>query len=482
MKRFWSEWINLNRSELINRSILSIQYQNRDLFFLLNDQSTLVISLQPQKPLLYCIPTDHKFRMPLYTRFDDILASAVITDVVLKDDDQIVIFTLTKKTIFGEIHTYPIILELIPRFVNLVIIENDRIRAAFTYFSQTDNPRRPVLMHQPYRYPDPPLTLRDAAYLESIGPTDHSLGENLNEHIQKAHQQLSVKNHLNPKPHYQQLLQCAIRKNQKLLVHLNQEIEDNRKADQYLLYGQLLQSNFQAIPFTSESISLSNFFSPNSEMITILLDPNKTPSEQIDYYFKKYKKMKKAAELQEQRIILIQKELQAHQLQLELIDQTGPTELEQKIKKLQIRLNKSQNTSFGTGESLSYHEYRLPSGKPLLVGKSKEQNDQLTFKVARPFDFWFHARDFKGSHVIIRLENKSISLSRQDIELSAGIAAYYSKARHSNLVPVDYTLRRYLRKPQNAAPGFVIVQREKTVMVKPVSPHELVSLTIMEVT
>nr|MBP7462615.1 DUF814 domain-containing protein [Candidatus Delongbacteria bacterium] len=306
--------------------------------------------------------------------------------------------------------------------------------------------------------------------------------EPLNERIRQAHHLIGTQDRINPGVQYRQILQAAIHKHRKLMENLKQDIEDSRDADRYRLFGQLLQSNFQAIPLQQNSVTLTNFYSHDREPVTIPLNPNHQPSDQIEHYFRKYKKMKKAAELQSQRIKMIRQELEGFSLELERIDQLSPTDLEQRIKKLRQRINLSPKTGTGQNGSSCCHEYRLPSGKPLLVGKSSDQNDQLTFKVARPFDYWFHARDFKGSHVIVRLENKTGSLSRHDIELAAGIAAYYSKARHSTLVPVDYTLRRYVRKPQNAAPGFVIFQREKSVMVHPLSPQELFDQLTQEVT
>ncbi len=102
----------------------------------------------------------------------------------------------------------------------------------------------------------------------------------------------------------------------------------------------------------------------------------------------------------------------------------------------------------------------------ILVGKNGPGNDHLTWRLARSHDLWLHAQGIPGSHVIVRLQNGKSAPSRT-LQEAAQIAAYYSRARGQVKVPVDYALRKYLRKPKAAAPGVVLLTQEKTIVVRP---------------
>jgi predicted ribosome quality control (RQC) complex YloA/Tae2 family protein len=111
----------------------------------------------------------------------------------------------------------------------------------------------------------------------------------------------------------------------------------------------------------------------------------------------------------------------------------------------------------------------------VIVGRSNFENDEITFQVAKPTDYWFHAQGVPGSHVVLRPRGGSDGPSASVIERTASIAAHFSKAKHSSLVPVIYTQRKYVRKFRGARPGQVTCEREKMVMVPPALPDGLES-------
>jgi predicted ribosome quality control (RQC) complex YloA/Tae2 family protein len=114
----------------------------------------------------------------------------------------------------------------------------------------------------------------------------------------------------------------------------------------------------------------------------------------------------------------------------------------------------------------AFRTYRSSGGLDIWVGRGAAWNDQLTFRVASPDDVWLHARDAAGAHVVLRWRRPEPPPAR-DLEEAALLAAWHSRARHSTLVPVDWTRRKYVRKPRGGAPGLVVVQRCQTVMVRP---------------
>ena len=127
-------------------------------------------------------------------------------------------------------------------------------------------------------------------------------------------------------------------------------------------------------------------------------------------------------------------------------------------------------TSAGGLGGIHPRRFELAGGWIILVGRSNQENDRLTHKVARQRDLWFHARGVAGSHVVLQRGGRKDNPSKETLEAAASIAAYYSKARTSGLVPVIYTEKRYVRKPRKAPPGLAVCLREKVLMVEPKLP------------
>ena len=118
-----------------------------------------------------------------------------------------------------------------------------------------------------------------------------------------------------------------------------------------------------------------------------------------------------------------------------------------------------------------FREFKIIGNWRVFVGQNDAKNDQLTFKFAKGDDWWFHARGAAGSHVVLKRDGRSDNPGKQAIESAASIAAFFSKAKASGLVPVIYTQRKYVRKPKGAKPGQVIVEREEVVIVPPREPE-----------
>ena len=106
-------------------------------------------------------------------------------------------------------------------------------------------------------------------------------------------------------------------------------------------------------------------------------------------------------------------------------------------------------------------------GFPILVGRNNEGNDHLTLHVARSEDLWLHVQGRGGSHVVVRVQNRTGGIPRRTLLQAAQLAAYYSQARNEGKVEVSYTLKKYVRKPRKSPPGLVTITQEKTVLVSP---------------
>ncbi|TFH23447.1 MAG: DUF814 domain-containing protein [Myxococcales bacterium] len=130
------------------------------------------------------------------------------------------------------------------------------------------------------------------------------------------------------------------------------------------------------------------------------------------------------------------------------------------------------DVSRNRGRPRDFLHYRLPGDWEVIAGRSAADNDELSLRVARPDDWWFHVKGMSGSHVILRAEQDR-EPDRGTLEAAAGIAAFHSKARQGGIVPVSCTRARFVTKPRGASRGTVEIRKETTMKVRPVDPTDL---------
>lgn len=270
----------------------------------------------------------------------------------------------------------------------------------------------------------------------------------------------------------------AIKSRIASLETLNKAIADTDKAERFKELGELIMGNMSAIPKGADSVLLTDYYSPELAEIKIDLDASLTPKENAERYFKRYRKARDGGLAAVDRIGEIQSEtalLQRTRLQ---IDKAETVEQLRKIRdilaKQQLLRSEQIHERGGKQAAPLFEGFRVkrvmsPDGWEILVGENSQANDYLTTKVATPNDYWFHARSIRGSHVIVRTHNRPQSVPPAVLRQAAELAASGSQAKHSSLVPVDYTLRKFVRKPRGAAVGLVRYQNEKTIDVVPVS-------------
>lgn len=238
------------------------------------------------------------------------------------------------------------------------------------------------------------------------------------------------------------------------------------QMDIYRIKGELLNANLYRVSRGAKSVKVDNYYSETGEQMEIALDERISPQANAQQFFKKYNKLKTASKLLAGQIKDNREEKKyLESLKLSLNNCTNYTELEEVKEELiqaaYIRKTAKQNNNKKTAPS-SPHHYISSDGIDILVGKNNRQNDRLTLKTALPSETWLHVKDMPGSHVIIR---KTGEIPLKTIEQAAMLAAYYSKGRLSQKVPVDYTLVRYVKKPGGAKPGMVIYENMKTVYI-----------------
>ena len=264
----------------------------------------------------------------------------------------------------------------------------------------------------------------------------------------------------------------------KLLVNLTerterrisiqkQELIQCTEKDYYKLCGDLISANMYCIKKGDSSVTVNNFYDENNPEITIELDTRKTPSQNAQHYYIEYKKCVTA---EDKLTIQIEKGEEELQYLDSVFDALTRADSENDIIQLRLELReqgyiKSRNSKAKPPKALPPLEYKSSDGYTILVGRNNHQNDQLTLKFAEKSDIWLHTQNITGSHAIIVTGGETPP--DRTIEEAAIITAFNSKGRNSNLVPVDYCLARYVKKPSGAKPGKVVFTNYKTAFVKP---------------
>ncbi|MEX1307855.1 MAG: NFACT RNA binding domain-containing protein [Eubacteriales bacterium] len=241
-----------------------------------------------------------------------------------------------------------------------------------------------------------------------------------------------------------------------------------KKAEKFMRYGDLIMANIYLLKRGMDKATVTDY--ETGETVDIPLDKKFTPAVNAQKYFKRYNKMKKSAELNAEYIITTQTEIDF----LESVTASIETcETEEELAEVRYELIKAGYISEKPGtkrekptqKASKPHAFVSSDGYEIFVGKNNRQNDMLTLKTAEADDLWLHTQKIPGSHVIVKTNGEE--LPDKTIEEAASLAAYFSKAKSSSKVPVDYTPRKYIKKPNGAKPGYVIYETYYTLLAEP---------------
>lgn len=233
--------------------------------------------------------------------------------------------------------------------------------------------------------------------------------------------------------------------------------------------GDILNANRQSLARGQSTAEFEDW--RTNATVSIALNAARTPQQNIDDYYRKSRKAAdaiKSAQAEKPHLLREQERLRRALSRLESI-----TESPDVVREISASLGwdadiapvgKQQNAP-----RLPYREFVLGKAK-LWVGRSSRDNDELTLRYAKPQDIFFHVHGAPGSHVILKRDNKDQSIDKDVLRQAAQVAAFFSKAKHAGLVPVVYSEARFVRKPRKAPAGTVSVEREKTIMVRPLPP------------
>lgn len=264
------------------------------------------------------------------------------------------------------------------------------------------------------------------------------------------------------------VLQNNIERCEKKLALYADALNSGEQMEKCRLYGELLTANLHSLKSGTDTAAVDNYYADPVERIAIPLDRQLTPGENAQRYYKKYQKLKAARDM-----AIVQREQTLSELnylegQLDNLTKcTAENELSELIEELKdqgyIKRDKGGKKKMKLAASKPMH-FVSSTGADIYVGKNNRQNDELTLRFASPNDIWMHTKNIPGSHVIVKGASEQDTATMTEAAL---LAAYYSRARGSENVAVDYTPRKYVKKPAGAKPGMVIYTTNKTAYVTP---------------
>lgn len=264
------------------------------------------------------------------------------------------------------------------------------------------------------------------------------------------------------------VLQNNIERCEKKLALYADALNSEEQMEKCRLYGELLTANLHSLKSGTDTAAVDNYYADPVERIAIPLDRQLTPGENAQRYYKKYQKLKAARDM-----AIVQREQTLSELnylegQLDNLTKcTAENELSELIEELKdqgyIKRDKGGKKKMKLAASKPMH-FVSSTGADIYVGKNNRQNDELTLRFASPNDIWMHTKNIPGSHVIVKGANEQDTATMTEAAL---LAAYYSRARGGENVAVDYTPRKYVKKPAGAKPGMVIYTTNKTAYVTP---------------
>ena len=250
---------------------------------------------------------------------------------------------------------------------------------------------------------------------------------------------------------------------------LHEDLTDAARADEYREIGELITANIYRMKQGMREVSLTPF--DGGPEVAITMDPLLTPAKNAQRYFKRYSKAKTALTEKQKQLKATDEQISFLESYRVYIDNAVTDEDIENVRDELIRLGyvkQKKNAARRPTLPQAPLKYTSSEGLSIYVGRNNNENDHLTLKKAKPSDIWLHTKDIPGSHVI--LAGGPDAAESASIKEAASIAAWYSKAKDSENVPVDYTLVKYVKKPSGARPGMVIFTHNRTVYVKPELP------------
>ncbi len=474
-----AEWVKEAREFVKNTKIVREFLKFENLFCLKFKKSNQNLIIHLDSKFSFCFFDESKDlpfeEHPQCKIADTHLRQAKLTDIRIDENDRIITLEFGKYSIYNEKVTYLLILELLPYYANIILAKKEKspvILDCLKKISYADNPERQVLPADIYTPPKGkfipekeevifPLAISPNKEVISSENGFNSVNELFADFLRNSVFMEKRDRIIEEK---EKSILKKIKKKQNKIEKLQIELKEAGKEEDFKRKAELLKANYRLLKPGLKELEVINYYSENAEKIILKLHPDKSPQKNLEIFFKKYRKArdgKKHIKIQIEKAI---EEKEEYEQEIFFIK-----EIESYIeaKKL-LKKNFAKNRKT---KSPGYRKLRVSEDWEIFIGRTSSENDKLTNHFAQNDDWWFHTRVFRGTHVILR-NYKKRNLPVNLRNLCCGIAAYYSKAKSSSNVPVDYTQIRYVRKPRGSAPGYVVYSNQKTFYASPLSVRQ----------
>lgn len=266
------------------------------------------------------------------------------------------------------------------------------------------------------------------------------------------------------------IVSIHLERDRKKYLLQKKQLADTEKKDKYRIYGEMLHTYGYAASPGDKSIEVTNYYT--NEPFVIPLDPTLDAMENAKKYFDKYAKLKRTGDALSSYILETENEikhLESIETSLSIAETEGDlAAIKEELQEYGFIKKHSGKKTNRISKSQPLH-FVDDNGFHIYVGKNNYQNDQLTFKFATGNDWWFHAKQMTGSHVIVKSENKELPDSTY--EYAAALAAYYSSGKDNEKVEIDYLQKKNVKKPNGSAPGFVVYYTNYSLVATPSLAH-----------
>ena len=394
------------------------------------------------------------------------LKGARILDIRRVNDDRILVMTLEGRTELGDEVQLQLVTELMGRAANVILVgEDGRILDCLRRLTPGENVRRALLPGLRYELPEKP----PSEHRPAVEPAADS-GESISALLDARYG--GLEQHELQRRRAQELTKTVRRlrdRQQRKLAAQTEELRRTENMEQIRQEAELLKANLYRVRRGDRSLECENYYEPDSPPVMLELDPLKSPQQNLENRYRRYRKAKGAREhlgtlIAEGEKLLdylnsVLEELDRAESEQELNGIRGELESVGMLKKGGREKKKTKPKPQKTPEFLRFES---PDGWEILVGRNNTENDQLTLKYARRTDYWLHVKNLHGSHVILRCEGREPSETA--LKAAAELAVRFSQAREGGKCAVDYTMVRNVKKGAGALPGKVTYQNYRTMI------------------
>ena len=404
------------------------------------------------------------------------LTGARIRSVEQPNGDRLIAFRLESRNELGDSAELSLITELMGRAANVVLVGADgRILDCLRRIPLSEHGTRALLPGLRYELPpipegfeqkNPAGDEKKARALKTPNAECRSISELLDSRYGAMERQELQRRRA------QELVKSVRRtrdRQQRKLAAQAEELRRTERLEDIRRQAELLQANLYRVRRGDRVLECENYYEEDLPLVTIPLDPTRTPQENLNARFREYRKLKGAKEHLTQLITDGEKQLEYLNSVLDELSRAGSTrELDEIRSELEttgwLKAQRSRNPKKrSAAKTMAPMRFESPDGMEILVGRNNLQNDELTTRQARRTDYWFHVQQLHGSHVILCCEG--LEPSPESIRAAAELAAYYSQARDSGRTAVDYTMVLNVKKPSGSLPGKVIYRNYRTMIV-----------------